>query len=191
MRTVFILVAVPKEKSNTPSVTESTTPNVTRFFAFAKFSAPDHSAILLGSVTFVRLGKPSPFPESEYTFEMLLNRKDAEGKRYFSNLVCQDALEAAAKACQLGSVKVLLDPTYEIKYNKTFLSHVLSVAANTSFLKEFEEEYNGVGVTQKSRNKPAEQLAAEQKPCKDVMAYLGNKMQEMDEQAVAKKNKKK
>ena len=123
--------------------------------------------------------------------KMLLNRKDAEGKRYFSNLVCQDALEAAAKACQLGSVKVLLDPTYEIKYNKTFLSHVLSVAANTSFLKEFEEEYNGVGVTQKSRNKPAEQLAAEQKPCKDVMAYLGNKMQEMDEQAVAKKNKKK
>ena len=124
--------------------------------------------------------------------KMLLNRKDAEGKRYFSNLVCQDALEAAAKACQLGSVKVLLDPTYEIKYNKTFLSHVLSVAANTSFLKEYYYEYNGTGAISHSYNKPAEQLAAEQKPCKDVMAFLGNKIQEREKQAAAaKKNKKK
>jgi len=123
--------------------------------------------------------------------EILLQKKKADGSKYFSQRNYDGAMLMAAKACQLATLQVFFEPKYEITFKDVVLQQAEANASNTRWSKQYYNESFGEGVVRKTHDKTPQQLAAEQKPCDEVISFLEAKQVEKTVGKKLKKDKEK
>ena len=108
--------------------------------------------------------------------EKLLLKKEKDGSDFFSKEDYTDALYTAAYACKLQAVQVLVNPTYKIDFSKQELTEAAGKAIRSKWNKQYYYAPSEEGLVRKTYDKTPEQLAAEQKPCNEVIEFLENKI---------------